>query len=130
MQSRRFFVLVLALAGTVLAGFTTLTRASPDPQSAPSPAKPATPDPLALIAQGKTVYGSLDCNTCHILNKTGTAVGPELTLIGKTWTQPKLKTMLRHPLQIAPKGFMPAYDKTKINATQMKALIAYLASLK
>ncbi len=130
MQSRRFSVIAVGLAGVALVGLATFTGASPTPrgQTAPKPVPPA--DPSALIAQGKLVYASLDCNTCHLLNKAGTAVGPDLSAIGKTCTPAKLKTVIRTPLKITPKGFMPAYDKTKINATQLKGLVAYLASLK
>jgi cytochrome c2 len=76
------------------------------------------------------VYGALDCNTCHVVNASGTAVGPELSHIGLTWTQKTLKTMIRHPRQISPKGYMPAYAKTKISSAQLTQLVAYLGSLK
>jgi cytochrome c2 len=123
-------VLTLALANVALLGFTTLIGAAQAPKTPQTPAKTAPSTSPAIIAQGLKAYGSLDCNTCHLLSGMGTAIGPDLSHIGGTWTQVKLTTLIRHPKQLNPKGWMPAYGKKKIVATQLNALTAYLASLK
>jgi cytochrome c2 len=137
MQSRQIRVVALAIAGTALLGFATMIGAAQAPATPPTPAKVApTPTKAApttspeIVAQGMKAYGGLDCNTCHLLSGQGTAIGPDLSHIGATWTQVKLRTLIRHPKQLDPKGWMPAYDKKKIAANQLNALTAYLASLK
>jgi len=131
MQSRSNGVMALAFASIALLGFTTLIGAAQAPTTPQVPAsKVAPPASPALIAQGLKAYGSLDCNTCHLLSGKGTAMGPDLSHIGGTWTPAKLTTMIRHPKQLKPKGWMPAYGKKKIVANQLNALTAYLASLK
>jgi len=127
-HSRRFVVTGFAISSPIV-GLVIVLCASSSSWGGPSPTT-QTPTAPALIAQGKAVNGTLDCNTCHTIGSAGTAVGPDLTSIGKTWTTARLKTMIRHPTQIAPKGYMPAYPNTKISKTQLTAVAAYLASLK
>jgi mono/diheme cytochrome c family protein len=115
------------LAAAALLGFTTLIGAATSPQT---PVKPAAPVSPALIAQGQSVYAKLDCSDCHVLNGNGTAVGPDLTHVGATWTQPRLKAVIRHPKKVNPKAIMPGYGAKKITKTQLASLAAYLGSLK
>jgi cytochrome c2 len=114
--------LLNAGCGIVLAALTLGIGAVPVSSS------PASPP--SAVALGKGVYASLDCNTCHIISMKGTAVGPELTHVGKTWTVKTLKSMIRHPRTVKPKGYMPAYDATKITSAQLTSLATCLASMK
>lgn len=112
-------------------GVAALTQAAAPTKKPPSaPVFSTTQTSPALITQGKKVYNSQDCNTCHVIGSTGAVVGPDLTHIGKSWSQAKLMTMIRSPKKIMPKGWMPAYGTKKVSATQLNAMAAYLCSLK
>ncbi len=122
-----------ALAPVILLGAITLAAATPYKKAPPAPVA-ANPPPAsaASIAAGQKTYRGLDCSDCHVLNKLGKpgGGGPDLTHIGATWTQARLRTLIRHPAKVNPKGWMPAYGKDKIVTAQMSTLVAYLASLK
>ncbi|MFB3916135.1 MAG: cytochrome b N-terminal domain-containing protein [Terriglobales bacterium] len=86
-----------------------------------------TPTTNPLVAKGKSVYESQSCNGCHGEGGTGTPIAPALTNIGSKYPSDKLADLLRHPDPGMTAGGMPAYD---LPSNEMKALIAYLESLK
>jgi putative heme-binding domain-containing protein len=54
-------------------------------------------------AQGKTVYESSGCSTCHIINGQGGGVGPELSRVGAMRGPSYLRSTLIAPGTILPK---------------------------
>jgi cytochrome c oxidase subunit 2 len=115
--------MALLLTGTVLFGAITLAGAAPDKKSK----KPA---PAASTAEGKKVYDAQGCAACHVVAAKGGKTGPELTHIGKTKKAADLEKVIRDPKAVNPKALMPAYPVDKIDAKKLKALVAYLVSLK
>jgi mono/diheme cytochrome c family protein len=128
MRSSKLALLVLVFVGVILFGVAAITVAAPGQKK--KPAKPAPGASKTLIAEGKKVYDSSGCAACHMIGNKGGKVGPNLTHVGKTTKPAKLETVIRTPKKLNPKGMMPAYDAKKINAKQLKALVAYLSSLK
>ena len=82
-------------------------------------------DPLA--AAGKKVYESEACDACHGENGVGTAAGPNLSGATAQKSETELTTLLRHPTPKMLEGEMKPVD---VNAEDMKALVAYIKSLK
>lgn len=69
-------------------------------RSWPTVAPPATAprDGLTgLAAEGRALYGSLDCATCHMLDGRGGYVGPDLSSAGITRTADELRRALTDP---------------------------------
>ena len=115
--------LALLVTGTVLFGAITLAGAVPDKKS-------KKPTPAASTADGKKVYDAQGCAACHVVGDKGGKTGPELTHIGKTKKAPDLEKVVRDPKKVNPKALMPAYGEDKIDAKKLKALVAYMLSLK
>lgn len=81
-----------------------------------------------LIAQGKQVFTSQGCVVCHGKNGAGTPMAIKLTGIGRKLAPEQLETLIRHPNAQMTAGGMPSFNA--LTGDQMKALIAYLNSLK
>lgn len=86
-------------------------------------APPANP----LVAKGKGVFQAQACSACHAENGVGTPVAPSLLGIAQKFTPDQLETMLKNLTPKMKAGGMPPVNVTD---EQMKALIAYLDSLK
>lgn len=88
-------------------------------------------DDKALISAGMTVYNNNGCANCHAIGGQGGRKAPELTKVGAeaTHTADWLIAHVKDPKTHNPGSRMPAYQG-KINDTDLKALGAYLASLK
>jgi ubiquinol-cytochrome c reductase cytochrome b subunit len=82
-------------------------------------------DPLA--AKGKTIFEAQSCNACHGDGGIGTAAAPALVGISAKFPSDQLANLLQHPTAKMTAGAMAAVD---LPADDMKALIAYLESLK
>ncbi len=82
-------------------------------------------DPLA--AKGKTIFEAQSCNACHGDNGIGSAAGPKLVGVGNKFDKQKLEALLKHPSAAMSKGGM---TPTELNGEELKALIAYVSSLK
>ena len=93
---------------------------------APVAAPAATVDPL--IAQGKQVFTSQGCVVCHGEGGAGTPMATKLTGIGRKLSAQQMETLIRHPNAQMTGGGMPSFNA--LTGSQMKALIAYLESLK
>jgi cytochrome c2 len=127
MKNRLMFTFALLCTAALLFSALTFSFAAAK-KKVVKHAKPAAS--AALIKEGEKEYASLKCDMCHMINKKGTKIGPELTHIGKTWTEAKMEMVIRNPRKLSPKGMMPAYPPSKVNAKQLKALVTYLVSLK
>jgi cytochrome c oxidase subunit 2 len=98
----------------------------------------------ALIAQGKTLFASKACSTCHTVrgHQAMGVQGPDLTHIGSRTTiaagllennPDQLRRWIRDPGSVKPGNKMAkAYTDLKISLTneEQAALVAYLESLK
>lgn len=82
-----------------------------------------------LVAQGKLLYNSESCASCHQIDGKGGKNGPNLTHIGSDETQVQWHIEhLKNPRSKNPKSSMPAYDY--LTPAQLKSLSTYLVSLK
>ncbi len=81
----------------------------------------------ALIARGKAIFQSHMCFSCHGQGGVGTAIAPRLIGIGNKFSPAQLEHLFHHPLPQMTAGGMPP---VKLSPQDMKALIAYLDSLK
>jgi mono/diheme cytochrome c family protein len=117
--------IAVALAGMVLFGALTLAGAVPDKKKSKAPAASA-----ALLAEGKKAYDANNCAACHLIGAKGGKTGPELSHIGKSKKPAEFEKVIRDPKKVNPKALMPAYPADKIDAKKLKALVAYLVSLK
>ncbi len=80
-----------------------------------------------LLVAGKRIYENESCNTCHGEGGLGTTEGAKLIGIGTKISADQIEKLLRHPTPKMSDGGMSAVD---LNEEELKALIAYLQSLK
>jgi cytochrome c553 len=86
-------------------------------------AAPAAPGRSTLAEKGRDLFAMQGCRTCHGEGGIGTPAAPSLVGIGKRMSAARIAGLVRHPKTSA----MPSYP---LPSSQMKALIAYLESLK
>lgn len=81
------------------------------------------------VAKGKTLYDTSPnkCPTCHKIGGKGGKLAPDLSNVGNRHDEAWLLKYLPNPKSINPKNVMPP---VKLGDADMKALIAYLLSLK
>ncbi|HEX5481982.1 MAG TPA: cytochrome b N-terminal domain-containing protein [Terriglobia bacterium] len=79
-----------------------------------------------LIAKGKQLYASNGCIACHGADGAG-AMAVKLIGVTQTLGKDKVAELIRHPNAKMKAGGMPAFP---LSDDDMKALIAYLSSLK
>jgi ubiquinol-cytochrome c reductase cytochrome b subunit len=77
--------------------------------------------------KGKAIFERETCNACHGDGGVGSAAAPKLLGVGSKYDAAKLEDLLRKPTDKMTAGGMPAVE---IKDDEMKALIAYLQSLK
>jgi ubiquinol-cytochrome c reductase cytochrome b subunit len=82
-------------------------------------------DPLA--AKGKAIFESHYCTACHGEEGVGTAAAPALIGVGATYSTDQITQLLLHPTAKMKAGGMPTPE---LSPDEMKALVAYVASLK
>jgi ubiquinol-cytochrome c reductase cytochrome b subunit len=82
-------------------------------------------DPLA--AKGKAIFESHYCTACHGEGGVGTAAAPALIGVGAKFSTDQITELLRHPTAKMKAGGMPTPE---LSPDEMKALVAYVASLK
>lgn len=121
------FMLLLTLVAPVAAGFWTIhARAvSSTSQQAPDDSQ---------IDTGRKVYEAQKCATCHQIAKRGNSRFP-LDGVGSRLTPDQLRRWITDTAQMeAALPRMPAIrmsaQKFRLNARELDALVAYLASLK
>ena len=80
-----------------------------------------------LVAGGKKLFIEQGCYGCHTMEKIGTPIAPDLSHVGSTYPESYLARWLRDPASQKPNAHMP---KLELNEEEIKALAAYLASLR
>jgi len=120
---------VASVAGVSAAGGATTTTATPTTSPAPAP----TPPPATttgggggnanLVAQGKQVFQSAGCTSCHTLKDAGATgtVGPNLD-------EKKPPKSLVVDRVTNGKGAMPSF-KSQLSAAQIDAVATYVSSV-
>jgi mono/diheme cytochrome c family protein len=78
-------------------------------------------------AQGKRLFTEQGCYGCHMIEKFGTPIAPDLSHIGAKYGFAGLTRWLRDPSVQKPTAHMP---KIEMSETEARALAAYLASLR
>ena len=71
--------------------------------------------------QGKPALNlihALGCKGCHIIQKDGSATGPDLTQVGSRLTAAQIQEILLAPVS-SRKAFMPAYTSVKTEDLQL-----------
>jgi cytochrome c oxidase subunit 2 len=100
--------------------------------------RPAAPPTTAAQRGGERVFMSSQCASCHAIRGTSArgTVGPDLTHVGSRTTLAAdtipngrrwLRRWIHDPQAIKPGNKMPAL---KLSASQLRALVAYLRSLR
>lgn len=79
-----------------------------------------------LVARGKEVYLSHACHICHGDTGKGTAAGVSLIGIGKKDSTKEIAELIRHPKTTK----MPTFSQTALPEADLKAVVAYLKTLK
>lgn len=98
----------------------------------PEPASSALSAPVVMLldplaAAGKKVYDGESCDACHGTNGIGTDAGPKLIGATAKKSPEELMRLLRHPTKEMIAGEM---EPVGVSDEEMKALVAYLRSLK
>lgn len=81
----------------------------------------------ALVAQGKQIFESQGCVSCHGEGGVGTQMAGKLIGVNQKFTPEALAQFIRHPNPKITNGVMPSFP---LSDSDMKALEAYLGSLK
>lgn len=79
-----------------------------------------------LAATGKRIFLAKSCRICHGSEGTGTAAAPSLVGIGSKYSEEKIADLIRHPAT----SRMPPFSATALSDADLKAVIAYLETLK
>ena len=79
-----------------------------------------------LTQRGERLFTVQGCYGCHTVGKYGTPIGPDLSHVGFKYSASYLRQWLRDPQAQRPSAHMP---KLELEATEVEALAAYLASL-
>ena len=79
------------------------------------------------VARGKQQFTSRGCYGCHLVEKFGTPIGPDLSGIGAKYSQASLTRWLRDPEAERATAHMP---KLELTEDEITSLAAYLSSLR
>jgi ubiquinol-cytochrome c reductase cytochrome b subunit len=110
----------IAALGLVAAGYialTVLAVVAPSGGAAPKP-----------VTEGRKLYISLGCASCHSINGVGGKVAPPLDKVGATRDRAWLIEHFRDPQKMSPGSIMPKYDQ--LSQQQLDELTDYMLSLK
>jgi cbb3-type cytochrome oxidase cytochrome c subunit len=78
------------------------------------------------VEQGRKYFMDSGCYGCHLVGKTGTPIGPDLSKVGAKYSRSYLERWLRDPSSQRPNAHMPALE---LSQKQVKDLAAFLSSL-
>ena len=78
-------------------------------------------------ARGQTAFFTNGCHGCHIVEKAGTPIGPDLSHVGSRYSEQYLARWLQDPAAHRPSTRMPALE---LSQDDIRALAAYLATLR
>lgn len=76
---------------------------------------------------GKAYFAQVGCASCHRVGAAGSAVGPDLTLVGFRHSSAWLETWLKDPAAWKPGTVMP---NKQLSPAARGAIVSYLATLK
>lgn len=93
---------------------------SENPSFVPSHAPTVT---AKLASEGKKIYTSSSCDTCHSIGGKGASVGPALDGVGSRQSANSLKTLIASPPSSS------AMPPTTLSPAELDALVAYLQTL-
>lgn len=79
------------------------------------------------VSRGKAIFEQKQCVSCHIINKSGGYVGPQLDNIAARLEPGWIYAWMRTPLKLRPGSAQPDY---RFNDEDAKALTAYLMAHK
>jgi mono/diheme cytochrome c family protein len=80
-----------------------------------------------LAERGQAAFKNNGCYGCHMIGKFGTAIGPDLSYVGRKYPAEYIARWLRDPALQRPTAHMPALELTE---NDISTLAAYLASLR
>jgi mono/diheme cytochrome c family protein len=80
-----------------------------------------------LRARGKQLFTDHGCYGCHMIEKFGTPIAPDLSHVGSKYTQADLTRWLQDPSAQKPTAHMPKIAMPRADA---QALASYLAALR
>jgi mono/diheme cytochrome c family protein len=98
-----------------------------------------------VVTRGKTVFMEKGCHGCHTIGTVGTAMGPDLSRVGRRYPEGDLRRWLGPPAEEVPQegrtrelepaerdvsGLVRHMPTPRLNESEAEALAAYLASLK
>ena len=129
MSTFRSSVLAATACGVATLALVGLSFAAP---GKPKPKKTAKPAAAASVAAGKKVFAA-KCAGCHAATASEAKAGkpgPALTHVAKFMKPAAMEAKIRNPKKSNPNSIMPAFGPQQIPAGEMKALIAYLSTLK
>jgi mono/diheme cytochrome c family protein len=81
----------------------------------------------APVAQGQRLYTEHGCYGCHTTGAAGTPIAPDLSRVGRRYSEADLTRLLRDPAIHKPGAHMPTLALTE---AETRALAAYLATLR
>jgi mono/diheme cytochrome c family protein len=81
----------------------------------------------ALVARGQAAFKSNGCYGCHMIGNFGTPIGPDLSQVGRKYSQEYLARWLRDPAMQRQSAHMPALE---LSDDDVRALAVYLGSLR
>jgi ubiquinol-cytochrome c reductase cytochrome b subunit len=110
----------IAAWGIVIASFIALTMLA-----VVAPSGGVTPKP---VTEGRKLYLSLGCVSCHSINGVGGKVGPPLDNVGSTRDRAWLFAHFKDPQKMTPGSIMPKFDQ--LSQQQLDELTDYMLSLK
>jgi cbb3-type cytochrome oxidase cytochrome c subunit len=83
--------------------------------------------PETVAARGEAAFRSNGCYGCHMVGKFGTAIGPDLSRVGRKYSTDFMARWLRDPAMQRPSAHMPALE---LSEADVQALAGYLGSLR
>ena len=87
-------------------------------------ATPATPD---AVSRGRQLFVEYHCWGCHTLDSEKSAIGPDLTGVGRRLRRGYLETFLKDPVALVPGAQM---KELKLWPEEAEAVAAYLSTLR
>lgn len=102
-----------------LSAFLLSQRASPPVD--PSPVDWASAD----SARGRVVFGEARCVTCHMIDRRGGTLGPDLSIVGSKVRRDWLFSFIKDPMRHQPQTLMLRY---RLSDEEIRDLVAYLTS--
>lgn len=79
-----------------------------------------------LVAKGRHLFAVDSCRVCHGPTAHGTAMAPSLHGVGKKYSREHIAHLIRHPVTEK----MPSFSENAISDANLKAIVAFLETLK